>query len=75
MIKNTETLFEIISKSFYKEASKEIEKEWLKWIEKWINNIFPQECKDGEVITNQMKKANPKYIPREWMLREAYTAA
>ena len=22
-----------------------------------------------------MKKVNPKYIPREWMLKEAYTQA
>ena len=30
---------------------------------------------NGTEITVQMKKVNPKYIPREWMLVEVYKNA
>ena len=48
------------------------------WIRKWLLELDRQESnREGSMIEREslMKNANPKYIPREWMLKEAYDAA
>ena len=48
------------------------------WIRKWLLELDRQESnREGSIIEREslMKNANPKYIPREWMLKEAYDAA
>ena len=42
--------------------------EWTKWGEKYRASVAPGA---GEA----MRAMSPKYVPREWMLIEAYTAA
>ena len=48
------------------------------WMRLWLLELSKQESTHKTTIEqreNAMKKANPKYVPREWMLKEAYDAA
>ena len=47
---------------------------WARWVEGWLG-LLSEEGTPGDVVAARMKAASPKYIPREWMLRAAYTAA
>jgi uncharacterized protein YdiU (UPF0061 family) len=67
---------------FYLTLSKEQEESWCVLLREWIQ-LLCQECQQtGGLVTTEligrsleMKKVSPKYIPREWMLIEAYSAA
>ena len=48
------------------------------WMRLWLLELSKQESTHKTTIEqreNAMKKANPKYVPREWMLKKAYDAA
>ncbi|OUR95623.1 hypothetical protein A9Q84_14055 [Halobacteriovorax marinus] len=46
--------------------------EWTKWLVQW-HEVLKKE--DSEDVSSKMKKVNPKYVPREWMLIKAYRDA
>jgi uncharacterized protein YdiU (UPF0061 family) len=82
-------LFDPIRDVFYLNLTKQQENEWCNLLKEWIQILFSECCHDdhGEDVTPQqqqqrlitcsveMRKVSPKYVPREWMLIEAYTAA
>ena len=50
---------------------------WTKALEAWIAALRTSgenESSTGEIV-ERMRRANPKYVPREYMLVEAYEAA
>lgn len=51
---------------FYAAPSELMKQRWDKWLHDWISKR-----PDSEV----MRKVNPIYVPREWMLVRAYEAA
>jgi uncharacterized protein YdiU (UPF0061 family) len=56
-----------LKKSFYSHLNEEMDKRWSEWLTKWKT-----------LITNtseQMKRVNPKYSLREWLLAPAYQEA
>ena len=61
-----------LKKSFYKDCSSEIESLWNNWLNIWHNSL--REC-DLKKISKDMKKVNPRYIWREWIISFAYEAA
>ena len=61
-----EVSFESIRDAFYEEPSS-IE-DWNEWLSIWSKEI------DSESV-KKMRTANPKYVPREWMLVKAYEDA
>lgn len=65
-------------KAFYKSVFSEQEIEmWTKALEAWIAALRTSgenESSTGEIV-ERMRRANPKYVPREYMLVEAYEAA
>lgn len=44
------------------------------WLQKW-HTALQQEGRNPAEVSAAMKQTNPKYIPREWMLVEAYRRA
>ncbi len=58
-----------IKDTFYAQPSSELLKKWLQWMKYYLSLSGEEE----EIA--RMKKVNPKYVPREWMLKEAYTKA
>ena len=61
-----------LKKSFYKDCSSEIESLWNNWLNIWHDSL--REC-DLKKISADMKKVNPRYIWREWIISFAYEAA
>jgi len=51
-----------------------MEARWGAWLHKWHTALM-QEGRDSLEVSVAMKQVNPKYIPREWMLVEAYRSA
>ena len=58
--------FDCIEYAFYEEPRSKTE--WNDWLSKWKQEIV---C---ETAREKMRVANPKYIPREWMLVKAYVS-
>jgi len=67
------------SSPFYTPLKEETRKKFLIWIEKWrqsLRNSIANNLEDQqETVYERMRKANPKYVLREWMLVEAYSKA
>lgn len=56
-----------LKKSFYKNLNEEMGKRWSAWLTKWKFLITS--------TSEQMKRVNPKYTLREWLLVPAYQQA
>ncbi|MBD3609985.1 MAG: YdiU family protein [Gammaproteobacteria bacterium] len=79
---------EPLKKSFYTDAShatvskpptyathpQELEQLWSSWLTKWQVHIVNASASPDEIAA-QMKRVNPKYTLREWMLAPAYQQA
>ena len=52
----------------------ELEHAWSSWLER-LAALVAVEGRDSEVRKAEMLSASPKYVPRNWMLFEAYEAA
>jgi len=63
-----------LKKSFYNHLNEEMDKRWSEWLTKWKSLITdtPHTLED---ISAQMKRVNPKYSLREWLLAPAYQQA
>ena len=68
-------------KSFYRNVNEEVGKRWSEWLIKWkslitnINDANTAQSRALEDISRQMKRVNPKYSLREWLLAPAYQQA
>ena len=61
------------SSPFYEELSPELRRQWLAWLEQWCISLDQSNLLKGAY--DRMRKVNPKYVLREWMLVDAYTSA
>ncbi|MBY5946898.1 protein adenylyltransferase SelO [Photobacterium rosenbergii] len=62
-----------ISDSFYAAPNDELEEAWNEWLTSWREKFNP--AKSHDEISNQMKRVNPKYTWREWLIVPAYENA
>lgn len=58
----------------YSRDSVAMKARWAAWLEKW-HATLAQEGRNSAEVAAKMKRVNPKYIPREWMMVEAYRSA
>lgn len=80
----------LIEPSWYEpQPDERMRAEWVRWLRKWLESLslhpraFTRDATaateeivdDAVAIGEAMRQASPKYIPREWMLVEAYEAA
>ena len=64
-----------LKKSFYRQTTDhETLKQWSKWLEKW-RALIDTSSLSHEALSKQMKRVNPKYTLREWLLVPAYQQA
>ena len=59
---------------FYEKLTPALRREWIGWIEQWREALKAAD-KDCENVHEQMRTTNPKFVLREWMLVDAYSAA
>ena len=64
----------ILQNAFYTwPLSEQLTKAWTEWINAY-RSLIPSDSNVAEIAAS-MRLANPKYVPREWMLVEAYEHA
>ncbi|MGD9390444.1 MAG: protein adenylyltransferase SelO family protein, partial [Thioalkalispiraceae bacterium] len=56
-----------LKKSFYGNVNEEMDQRWSEWLTKWQSLVTS--------TSEQMKRVNPKYSLREWLLAPAYQQA
>ena len=59
--------------SFYLPSSEQVDLLWDKWLQRWRDRITS--CGDLRVTAAAMKRINPKYTWREWLIAPAYKKA
>jgi uncharacterized protein YdiU (UPF0061 family) len=63
-----------LKKSFYSDLNEEMEKRWSAWLINWKSQVT-NSPDTLDAISAQMKRVNPKYSLREWLLAPAYQQA
>ncbi|WP_086933878.1 protein adenylyltransferase SelO [Agarilytica rhodophyticola] len=60
-----------LKKSFYVNTSQQLDEQWQAWLKSWRDLI------DGDLaeVATKMKRTNPKYTWREWLVVPAYQQA
>ncbi|CAB9495252.1 protein adenylyltransferase SelO [Alteromonas macleodii] len=70
-----------LTKSFYYPPKAEVMTEWKAWLQTWRERIEKDAETQGDVtnaiaaVAENMRKANPKFTWREWLIVPAYKAA
>jgi uncharacterized protein YdiU (UPF0061 family) len=59
---------------FYAPLSAAGAADWGAWLRDWLRLLKAQGRIDGAAVAEDMRRTSPKYIPREWMLVDCYTA-
>jgi uncharacterized protein YdiU (UPF0061 family) len=72
-LSNIPETIEPLKKSFYKKTPPPLEEQWTRWLEKW--KALVSAGHNLEDLSQQMKRVNPKYIWREWLVAPAYQQA
>ncbi|MEM9772015.1 MAG: protein adenylyltransferase SelO family protein [Cyanobacteria bacterium P01_D01_bin.73] len=62
-----------LKKSFYVKTSQELDEQWQSWLKSWRKLVTNGGNLDE--ISADMKRANPKYTWREWLIVPAYQQA
>jgi uncharacterized protein YdiU (UPF0061 family) len=62
------------SSPFYELLTAEKRRDFIAWIKDWREVLKASKIPTEEIL-ERMMKSNPKYVLREWMLVDAYTAA
>ncbi|CAL1134908.1 unnamed protein product, partial [Cladocopium goreaui] len=72
-LQSGQSLFAAIAPAFYDAPNVEVKAKWIAWLRRWKRLRLPGVTPSA--VAEKMKMLNPKYVPREWMLVEAYDAA
>ena len=59
--------------SFGENQIQEIETKWISWLQRWREHVINKG--DQNEISAKMKRINPKYTWREWLITPAYEMA
>ncbi|WP_255875158.1 protein adenylyltransferase SelO [Microbulbifer elongatus] len=62
-----------LKKSFYAKTSPELDEKWQSWLSSWRDLVLAGD--DLSTAADEMKRVNPKYAWREWLIVPAYRQA
>ncbi|WP_406828893.1 protein adenylyltransferase SelO [Microbulbifer sp. ARAS458-1] len=62
-----------LKKSFYVKTSSDIDEKWQSWLSSWRDLVLTGH--DLSTAADKMKRVNPKYAWREWLIVPAYQQA
>ena len=63
----------ILKESFYLPSSEQLDAQWILWLQRWRHHITSY--RDPKVVSQAMKRVNPKITWREWLIAPAYEHA
>lgn len=62
-----------LSKSFYQQPTEELQYQWREWLNTWLS--LTTKNNDNAALSEKMKRVNPKFTWREWLIVPAYEQA
>jgi len=65
--------FSHLKESFYAPSSSTLNSEWEKWFKQWFSSL--KVSTNIESLSSEMKRINPRYTWREWLIVPIYKAA
>lgn len=68
------TIIQHLEPAFYENVDEKQREELCDWVRLWLTKVIA-DGSDDISRKKEMRAVSPKFIPREWMLAEAYTAA
>ncbi len=68
------TQLSVLKESFYMPSSEQVDAQWEGWLTLWRDRI-PANRSELRVTSENMKRTNPKYTWREWLIEPAYKKA
>ncbi|KAL1518748.1 hypothetical protein AB1Y20_003033 [Prymnesium parvum] len=71
-------LLPALQPAFYQPLPLESQRSWTEWIVAWLAALRGEAARVGRdvgLIGQSIRSVCPKFVPREWMLHEAYSAA
>ena len=63
----------VLKESFYVPSSEQLDGQWTQWLQRLRERITARD--DTQVTSAAMKRINPKYTWREWLIAPAYEKA
>ncbi|CAE7673730.1 hypothetical protein AK812_SmicGene42008 [Symbiodinium microadriaticum] len=63
-----------LQRCFYQSLSPDLERAWSQWLWEWLTRLR-EEGDDADEVADRMRQVSPKYVPRNWMLMDAYQSA
>ena len=72
-LSNIPNKFTDLNDCFYLPISEEIETKWISWLQRWRKLLI--NTGDQNEVSAKMKRINPKYTWREWLITPAYEKA
>ena len=72
-LSNIPNKFTDLNDCFYLPISEEIETKWISWLQRWRKLLI--NTGDQNEVSAKMKRINPKYTWREWLITPAYKKA
>lgn len=72
-------LLRLLEPAHYSSLPEHLHPAWTTWLQRWLDQLQGSVGAAGHLdaiaIGDAMRAASPKYVPREWMLVDAYKAA
>lgn len=62
-----------LKESFYLPSSEQLDAQWMQWLQRWRQQISERD--DIQSTIDAMKRINPRYTWREWLVAPAYQQA
>ena len=75
---SSEELFQPLANCFYTDVTtwnETTKKEWNEWLQMWSTRVLKNSNASLNDSVLKMRAVSPKYVPREWMLVDAYKHA
>ncbi|TVR00230.1 MAG: hypothetical protein EA398_11575 [Deltaproteobacteria bacterium] len=64
-----------LERTFHEDPSDETRARWQTWLERWRDRIGAGGARDLDAVSAGLKRINPRYAWREWMVVPAYERA
>ena len=64
-----------LERTFYVDPSDALRKRWQSWLDRWHERIEAGGARDLGAVSSAMKRINPRYTWREWLVVPAYERA
>lgn len=74
-VADAELVKHLVPVAFYTDLSAAQTAAWARWLRTYLEKLAGDSHRPADEVSGGMRAVSPVYVPREWMLVDAYTAA